>query len=358
MNTPRKSLLMVHWPDRDRLEWEQAIAPGDILDPGGPASNWRPDTHRFVVHGYGYWLAWLLNTDRLDPASPPGERLTRSNLAAYVDYLQSGLATATVENHLISLDRALFSIAPETDRSLLRQVINRVRDPNAGIAAKRVRLQDSYDLFQLGLQLMAEAGDADRKALRPSMRPIRYRDGLIIALLAARPLRRKNFANLILGEHLRLVDGHWWMFIPAEETKTHQEIELPLPADLVCPFEHYLDVHRPALLQACNRKEVACSRTGPLWISARSGRALSGHTMNLRIGEHTGRSFDHHLNMHLFRDCAATSVAIRDPKHVRIATAILGHRCFETTERHYNLARSVEAAERHHACLDELLMEE
>ena len=37
-------------------------------------------------------------------------------------------------------------------------------------------------------------------------------------------------------------------------------------------------------------------------------------------------------------------IALEDPEYVRMAATILGHASFATTERHYNQARSVEAA--------------
>ena len=65
------------------------------------------------------------------------------------------------------------------------------------------------------------------------------------------------------------------------------------------------------------------------------------HKMICRI---TQAAFGRPVNPHLFRDCAATSIALEDPEHVRMAATILGHASFATTERHYNQARSVEAA--------------
>jgi integrase/recombinase XerD len=50
------------------------------------------------------------------------------------------------------------------------------------------------------------------------------------------------------------------------------------------------------------------------------------------------------VNPHLFRDCAATSIALEDPAHVMIIKDVLGHASLATGERHYNQARSVEAA--------------
>ena len=63
-----------------------------------------------------------------------------------------------------------------------------------------------------------------------------------------------------------------------------------------------------------------------------------------RITKLTLKSLGHTIHPHLFRDCAATSLAIEDPRHVRIAASLLGHRRFKTTERYYIQARNIEAS--------------
>jgi site-specific recombinase XerD len=77
---------------------------------------------------------------------------------------------------------------------------------------------------------------------------------------------------------------------------------------------------------------------------------MLGHLVEARTRAAFGRA----VNPHLFRDCAATSLAIEDPAHVRIAAQVLGHGAFATTERHYNLARGQEAAKSWHEMLDGL----
>ncbi len=62
-----------------------------------------------------------------------------------------------------------------------------------------------------------------------------------------------------------------------------------------------------------------------------------------RITKVTKQAFGSPLNPHLFRDCAATSIAIEDPEHVRISASILGHASLATTEKYYNQARTLEA---------------
>ncbi len=58
------------------------------------------------------------------------------------------------------------------------------------------------------------------------------------------------------------------------------------------------------------------------------------------------------VNPQLFRDCAATSIAIEAPDHVGIIMPVLGHARATTGERYYNQARSLEAARRFQAVID------
>ena len=61
----------------------------------------------------------------------------------------------------------------------------------------------------------------------------------------------------------------------------------------------------------------------------------------------TAEAFGTPINPHLFRDCAATSIAIDDPEHVRVASQLLGHRSRATTEQYYNQAQAIDAARRY-----------
>jgi integrase/recombinase XerD len=63
-----------------------------------------------------------------------------------------------------------------------------------------------------------------------------------------------------------------------------------------------------------------------------------------RITRVTLRGLGRAIHPHLFRDAAATILAIEDPRHVRIASCLLAHRTLSTTEKYYNQAHAVEAA--------------
>ena len=156
-----------------------------------------------------------------------------------------------------------------------------------------------------------------------------------MALLALRPFRKRNFAGLRIGTHLIWNGGAWWLVLRREETKTHQPIEVPFPEELLPPLQRYLGHYRGVL--AGDRY-----RGDHLWVSYRCG-PQSPHTLQLRLVLHTEKAFGRPVNPHLFRDCVATAIAIHDPENVRMAATVLGHRSFAVTERHYNLARTLEA---------------
>ena len=119
------------------------------------------------------------------------------------------------------------------------------------------------------------------------------------------------------------------------ETKTRRAIELPVPKWMVDNLARYLDYWRPILL--------GCRSSDRLWISA-CGRPLGTNEVYGVVRAVTSAHLGGALNPHLFRDCLATDIAVNDPEHVRIASAILGHTRLSTTERYYNLARQLEAA--------------
>ena len=59
---------------------------------------------------------------------------------------------------------------------------------------------------------------------------IRYRDGLMIALLAFIPLRRKNLAALEIGRHLIREGDGWFVIVPRTEIKkSTSSIEVAIP---------------------------------------------------------------------------------------------------------------------------------
>ncbi|HKH37532.1 MAG TPA: hypothetical protein VKA82_10235, partial [Rubrobacter sp.] len=97
----------------------------------------------------------------------------------------------------------------------------------------------SLQLLKLGQDLMDEV----RPKLGTKLRladAVQYRDGLIIALTAFFPLRRRNIAALDLVRHFQQNGDTCTIVIPRAETKTGSPIEFDIPS-LVLP---YLDEYR------------------------------------------------------------------------------------------------------------------
>jgi integrase/recombinase XerD len=340
----RRCLPLPEWPAADRALWCAALAPGDLLEPGGARVGHAPATNRKVERGYGRWLAWLRHTGRLDEGQPPAARIAREAVAAYLRALAAHNGSLTRISRLEELHQAARVMDPQADWGWIRRLAGRVRARHVPVRDKRARLVGAEALFALGLALM---GGAARRTT-PRQRATQFRDGLVVALLAARPLRRRNLAGLRLGEHVVRRGPDWWLQVPGAETKTGTPIEMPWPEGLVPRLEAYLGVHRPVL--AGLRLRWACPVGAALWVSG-DGSPMTEMALYDRIVAHTRAAFGRGVNPHLFRDCAATSVARDDPEHVGVATALLGHRSRTTTERHYNQARGVEAVRRLQAVL-------
>jgi integrase/recombinase XerD len=321
------------WPQRDRRRWQAALQTGDLLEPGGCRAGHSRFSNRAMVKGYGRWLAWLDARGLLDDQAVPGDRITRDRVRTYVADLEAENASGTVIARIIELKVTAAIMDPGRDWSWIYRFASTMRARHKPARPKRHRLVHIGRLFNLGLDLMAGA-ENETTTLR---RFKAYRDGLMIGLLASRPLRLRNLAGLILERTLVRRGNDWWIQIPAAETKTLDPIELRWPEVLVPYLETYLADHRSGIAT------LRGIRSDALWLSMH-GSPMSDNAIYIRVVACTHEGFGQPINPHLFRDCAATSVAIDDPVHVGIASRLLGHRTGSTTERYYNQARTVEAS--------------
>lgn len=124
-------------------------------------------------------------------------------------------------------------------------------------------LRPSRDLVDLGRRMMTSPDEETGWSKR--RRAVHYRDGLMIALMAYRPFRRKNFPLIVLGVHLVQQSGVWWLQFPTSRTKAKRPYEVAFPAALVPELERYLAVHRKVLL-AGESGQLSPS-TDALWVS-------------------------------------------------------------------------------------------
>jgi integrase/recombinase XerD len=201
------------------------------------------------------------------------------------------------------------------------------------------------DLLELGLRLM---DTCEESADRPQYVPVRYRDGLIIALLIACPIRIKNLANLVIGQHLVFDGDAYLVKLSATETKTGRPYVAAVPDLLTSYVNSWLQMYRSILVQTFARGQTQVG--GHLWIS-RYGRPMSSQAIRQQIELRTRHAFGKHVWPHLFGDCAVTELVDCAPEEIGIAPDLLGHSDLQTTKRHYIQAVGMKA----HARVQEVI---
>ena len=135
-------------------------------------------------------------------------------------------------------------------------------------------------LAEAGMTLVAEAQQSAKNDLD---RARGVRDGLMVALLAHRPMRIKNFAMLEIGRTFRKVQDSWWIALPAHSTKTKRLDERRVPEFLYDALDVYLSKSRPILIGSN-------APTDFLWISSRTGGRFTTKNLGTLISKLTYRT--------------------------------------------------------------------
>ena len=336
---PVRVVAFDDWPAADRHTWSRARAKGNVLDELGGLSAIAEIQIPQLLFAYGRWLGYLADYEGLQSIASGVDYLSRECLSGFLHLLKTHLAPCTTRNYMTSLRSVAHAMSPGANLSDLDAATRRVWRNARPVKDKRSRIVPARDLWQLGLDLI---DTCDECTTRPK-RLGQYRDGLMIALLASRPIRRKNLAQIEIGHHLRRIGDVHWLLFEAQDMKNRRSLEFPLPRQLTQPMQHYLDDIRPKLKGQHGRWKADVGRL--LWVGE-GGSEMKGGRISDRIYRRTDERFDHPIGPHLFRDAAATSIAELDPKHVGMIRAILGHTSLATSEIHYNHAGSLEAARR------------
>jgi integrase/recombinase XerD len=338
------SLKLADWPEADRLLIQKTRTPKTFLRPGGATSEWREKTLETVIYRNGVYLWWLGETGRLVPGSTPIERVTPENVEAFIDEYRAGHASTSLAGTLHGVYEATRVMHPEADLSYLQDAVAGVK-AIAKPRPKLPRMADHGALVELGEALIAHG--TNRVGEGHMLSAAAVRDGCMILFQIACPLRRTSFEGLRLGHSLLRDELGYRVALGPRQMKTGHAFEAPLPAWLAPHLELYID--------------VAAGPTGAL---GRAGRGLGVARRGRRA--HDGKihlppraSIDHETPRS--RNVASTSSATQrtqrslshDSARVRITGGVLGHTRHETSEKHYNQARGVEAVRRYHGLLKE-----
>ena len=314
------------WPRDDRDRWQAALKKGQrLFDDSGTAAHLAEASRVSFRDAYARLIAFLSDRHKALLDRPPSERLNLRIIEEYVAWQPASTGLRTMANNLYWLGLMFRYMCPDHDWSWLLKISNRMAAQDRHRAPRPV-LITSESLYSLGFQLM-DTVEPD-KPIR--QRALRYRDGLIIALLAAIPLRRRSLSALRVA-HLVRAGQLWALDIPSELVKTKRPLAYSIPAALSQRVDVYLRDFRD---------QIPGARAHDAMWPAQSGGPMSYDGIYKIIRRHTEAAFGFPINPHAFRTAAGNLWSIHDPKNVRGVKDLLGHSNFRTTEKFYITAQS------------------
>ncbi len=336
----RIGLPLSNWPKADHASWQRATTATDFFYGAGVAVHWRPKSVYQAQTAYGRWLAFALSLWPESEHEPLHERVKIDRIRRYIDVLVGRIRPMSVAAEIGHLVLALSALAPTTDWKWLRCLQYRYQIC-ARPAEKRHKLVHPNRLIELGIALM-DSADAQTPSIHTARR---FRDGMMVALLASRPLRRLSFAALSLGRHVHRVGTGYRLVLDPADMKTDVGVEIDVPAQLILYFDRYLNSYRGFFPRA--------SRVDALWLSSKGGPLGSDAIYDV-VCRRTKTAFGVAINPHLFRTIAATTIAREAPAQLPIARDLLTHASLGTTMLHYAQAQALVAGREYGAALARL----
>jgi integrase/recombinase XerD len=328
-----KHLPIEDWPETDTAAFAKAYLPGDIFDEtNGPGAHHSKGWRRMIGTSYRRWLGFLKEHYPDDILRAPADRITPERVRTFVEQLSGEVRQTTVALSVANLYGAARLIAPEADwrwlGSLKARLAGRATPEN-----RFDRLVPAWQTFDLGL--MEEAGRLPSNARKEQ--DLQYRDGLILVFVSLWNMRRRSLEALTVTRHLEFDHGGVNVLLFPDDTKSKREESFRVPAPILPYLMHYLNVVRPRL--------VGHRTHDGLWASYRGGPVGYGHLYGIARGR-VRAEFGKSMGLHDFRRAAATFLAMEAPDKIGVIPGILQHASPEVSQRHYNLARSVEASRR------------
>lgn len=315
------------WPAQDRLAWARATnrQVADFLDDEPRMAAWAPGTIANTRNTVGQFLRWAQTEGLMEVNIRLADIVTPISLLNWINCQRHRVKLGTIERKLVLIHAVLQALAADRDWEWIKRIIRRLSLHARREPRPMHPIVHAAQLYATGLQIMRDSWGSDRE---PNLSL--YRSGLVIALLAAAPMRIGNLAGLRIGQHLCKNGTQWTIHLDAAETKTRRADTWPITAQFTPYLDRYLIVIRPMLRQ----RAKPSLDTGHLWIGD-SGRPIGDQVLRRIIATLTRDHLGVRINPHTFRHCAATTFALERPHDALQSAALLGHASPETTERHY-----------------------
>lgn len=357
MSTPAADMIRIklpsEWPDDDRKRWFSScsVSPASflmklkkstqdgVLDSNKQAVTYEHTTRVNLIEAWGQYLQHLSDSGCLNPNEPTEARAMPDLIFAYLKKLEElGRAPQTIGGRASAVSMFLSVTCPSIDTTDLRKIAWMFKQA-APMGSKSGRVVTPTLLIDLGIKLISDAALQPAEETPSTDQAIRFRDGLMIALLAQRPIRRENFSCLQIGSSFTKGPGGYAIHLKAEQVKTDCAIDVPCPIALTATLDRYLSIYRPTLLKA--------SPTDALWVSSDTGRQLMPMGIYQAVCKRTRQEFGFHVNPHLFRDCAATFMHQQSPELAWMIAGLLGHSNLATARKYYIQGQSKASHDRY-----------
>ena len=333
MSDPFSPLPIGLWPQVDADRWAKAKVGGKLFDKGG-AADWRSATVAKTHWSYAVYLGWLWHRDMLDPMQTMEQRISPELTESFVVEYQIGRAPLTVASAVRGVAQMMRACNPPDGLEWLSKLAWVMMNNAKPVRPKLPRIASPDELLQLADMLMQDgrgtydAGEQGR---------LKYRNGLIIACLTVRPMRLSEFMALRLGTTLVRHEKGWLIDIPPGITKKGRRRRQFFPKFLTAAIDYYVEYVRADL-----PSQPLAIDSGSLWLG-RDGPLRPISLSNI-VGNVTLVGLGKRISPHIFRDCAATAIALEIPKQVGITKSVLGHATLNSSQRYYNQAKGFSAS--------------
>lgn len=341
----RASMPIVLWPEQDRSMLQMLCQKSGPFDDTGPWANLRAPSIKLYTNGYGRWLQWLSENEVYMLQQPAATRATMPRMRSWITSLSTVSPTS---RHMFFNGALQFlrAIAPDADWSELFKAKRRLEraagkgDP----ARKHGRVLSSQVLLKAALQLAGPISDA---APTPLARAKHQRDGTMMALLTAMPMRHCALAELEIGQSVLVEERAITVSLSGDLTKNRHPWEGDIPEPVSSLVRRYLGDARPFLLSRSDKDH------NMLWV-CNNGDPMSYSYVGRKIPAITAALTGVRIPPHFFRDAAATTLARISPREAKLIRPVLGHASSRTAERHYIQAGTIEAARDYHMLVSKM----
>ena len=323
------------WPAQDQALWAALTKQGSPFDDHGALAHLRMTSKETLINRYGRWLEWLRRHDPQALHEGPCDRVTLERLKAW----RAALDHTAKMTQLMFVDgvlRIVTAADPDRDWTRHKRVLAALKRLAKGgdPARKRGRILSSRVLLKVGTTLAGPQADATPNDLQ---RALKQRDGAIVALLALMPMRLRALSSLEIGTSLHVTPDRISVALSEEMTKTGVPWEADVPEPAATVLRRYLEQARPFLMARSEQRHLR------LWVE-KKGAPMRQVSIRHRIAETTLAQTGIRIPAHFFRDAAATTLARENSEAAQLIRPLLAHSGFETAEKHYIQAQTLDAS--------------